>query len=159
MIIDRVRIREMLVKELRQMFRDPRMKRVVFVAPILQLLAFGYAVNTDIRNTRTFIIDRDRTSVSRELVDAFTSTGYFSVVGRSDDSSDLVRALDRRLALLQTSDPADKKRIEGRVAWETDNGLTLTRPFYELLAQFESSGQPFARYLPTLLEQLPEYGR
>jgi ABC-2 type transport system permease protein len=108
--IDRVRIREMLLKELRQMFRDPRVKRVVFVAPILQLLAFGYAVNTDIRNTRTFIVDRDRTSVSRELVDAFTSTGYFSVVGRSDDSSDLVRALDRGRAVVGIEIPAGLAR-------------------------------------------------
>jgi ABC-2 type transport system permease protein len=88
------RVREMLKKELRQIFRDPRMKRVLFIAPVIQLVAFGYAVNTDIRNTATFVVDHDRTAASRELVEVITSTGYFRVVGYSERPRDLVRALD-----------------------------------------------------------------
>jgi hypothetical protein len=68
----------------------------------------------------------------------------------------LVRALDHRLAVLQSNDPTDKKRIEGQVAWETEKGLTLTRPFYDLLAEFEQSGKSFDQFLPTMLERLPE---
>jgi hypothetical protein len=68
----------------------------------------------------------------------------------------LVRALDHRLAVLQTNDPADKRRIEGQVAWETEKGLTLVQPFYNLLAEFEQSDKPFDQFLPTLLEHLPE---
>lgn len=74
-------------------------------------------------------------------------------------SESLVRALDRRLAMLQTNDPAEKKRLDGRVAWETENGLTLTRPFYDALAEFEQSNKPFDQFLPTLLEHLPECDR
>jgi ABC-2 type transport system permease protein len=88
------RVREMLKKELRQIFRDPRMKRVLFIAPVIQLVAFGYAVNTDIKNTATIVVDHDRTAVSRELVDVIASTGYFRVVGYSERPSELVRALD-----------------------------------------------------------------
>jgi hypothetical protein len=69
----------------------------------------------------------------------------------------LVRALDHRLGMLQTNDPADKKRIEGQVAWETEKGLMLVQPFYNLLAEFEQSGQPFDQFLPTMLARLPEY--
>jgi hypothetical protein len=65
----------------------------------------------------------------------------------------------RWLAVLQTNDPADKKRIEGQVAWETEKGLALTQPFYSALAEFEQSGQPFDEFLPTLFEHLPECGR
>src|SRR5690606_33017617 len=43
-----LRIRALLRKELRQLFRDPRSKRIVFGAPVIQLLLFGYAVNTDV---------------------------------------------------------------------------------------------------------------
>ena len=68
----------------------------------------------------------------------------------------LARALDHRLGVLQTNDPADKKRIEGQVAWETEKGLTLVQPFYNLLAEFEQSGQPFDQFLPTMLARLPE---
>jgi ABC-2 type transport system permease protein len=88
------RVREMLKKELRQIFRDPRMKRVLFIAPVIQLVAFGYAVNTDIKNTATFVVDHDRTAASRELIEVITSTGYFRVVGYSERPGDLVRALD-----------------------------------------------------------------
>lgn len=92
--ISLLRVREMLAKELRQMLRDPKMRRVLFVAPIIQLIAFGYAVNTDIRDTATFVIDHDRSAASRELIDAFESTGYFQIIGRSQQPADLVRALD-----------------------------------------------------------------
>lgn len=92
--INRGRVVEMLRKELRQMFRDPRMKPIVFVSPIIQLLLFGYAVNTDIADTRTIVVDSDRTAESRELIDAFRSTGYFAIVRTSDNPDAMVRALD-----------------------------------------------------------------
>ena len=59
------------------------MRGVLFVAPLLQLIAFSYAVSTDVRNAATFVIDSDQTPASRELVDTFTASGYFQVVGRS----------------------------------------------------------------------------
>ena len=90
-----LRVRRMVKKELRQLFRDPRTKRVVFAAPVIQLLAFGYAVNTDVRRVATWVVDHDRTALSRQLVHAFTASDYFRVAGRSDDPTDLERALDR----------------------------------------------------------------
>jgi ABC-2 type transport system permease protein len=91
---------EMVRKEMRQMFRDPRMKRLMFGPPIIQLIIFGYAVNTDIRDTRTFILDRDRTAVSRQLVDGLTSSGYFRVVGRGERPADVSEALDHGRATI-----------------------------------------------------------
>jgi len=91
---------EMVRKEMRQMFRDPRMKRLMFGPPIIQLLVFGYAVNTDIRDTRTFILDRDRSAVSRQLVDGLTSSGYFVVVGRGERQAEVTEALDHGRATI-----------------------------------------------------------
>ena len=91
---------EMVRKEMRQMFRDPRMTRLIFGPPILQLLVFGYAVNTDIRDTRTFILDEDRTAVSRQLVEGLTSSGYFVVAGRGERPADVTRALDHGAATI-----------------------------------------------------------
>lgn len=68
----------------------------------------------------------------------------------------LVRALDGRLTVLQTSDPQVKRRVVTQASRLTENGLTLTQPFYNLLVEFEQSGQPFDKFLPTLLERLPE---
>lgn len=100
------RMRELLKKELRQMLRDPRMKAVIFVAPMVQLMVFGYAVNTDIRDTALYVVDQDKSAVSRELVEAFTATGYFDVVGRSDRPSDLALALDQGDAVVGIEIPA-----------------------------------------------------
>jgi ABC-2 type transport system permease protein len=94
------RIGRLLRKELRQIFRDPRMKRVIFVAPMVQLVVFGYAVNTDIRETPMAVVDHSRSRESRDLVDALTASGYFRVVGRSGRSTDLTRALDRGDAIV-----------------------------------------------------------
>lgn len=90
---------ELIRKEFRQVFRDPRMRRVVFVAPLIQLLVFGYAVSTDVRNTALLVVDHDRTRVSRELTDSFTASGYFRLVGRSERPADIVEALDRGRAV------------------------------------------------------------
>jgi ABC-2 type transport system permease protein len=90
----------MLRKELRQLFRDPKTKRIMFLSPILQLVLFGYAVNTDVHNAKLFVVDLDRTSESRALVDAFTAGGYFRVAGRSDSPSDMLRALDAGRAVV-----------------------------------------------------------
>ena len=78
----------MVIKEFRQVFRDPRMARVIFVAPVIQLLVFGYAVSTDIADTETFLVDQDRSRAARELVDSLTASGYFRIVGRSDRPED-----------------------------------------------------------------------
>ncbi|MBT8487701.1 MAG: ABC transporter permease [Gemmatimonadetes bacterium] len=101
-----LRIRRMVVKEIRQLFRDPKTKRVIFVSPIIQLILFGYAVNTDVRDVASALVDMDRTVESRELVDAFTASGYFRVVTRSDRPADLQHALDHGEAVVALHIPA-----------------------------------------------------
>ncbi len=88
------RIREVVRKELLQLKRDPRLRRILFVAPMIQLVVFGYAVSTDVRDTATYLVDQDRTQLTRELADAFVASGYFRIVARSQDPGDVVRALD-----------------------------------------------------------------
>jgi ABC-2 type transport system permease protein len=100
------RVLEVVRKEFLQIFRDPRLYRVIFIAPVLQLVVFGYAVSTDVRHTRTFVVDHDRSEVSRNLLEAFTASGYFRVVGRSDRSADLTNALDGGRAIVGIEIPA-----------------------------------------------------
>lgn len=100
------RVLEILRKEFLQIARDPRLLAVIFIAPIIQLLVFGYAVSTDIRNTTTFVVDQDRTQASRDLIDAFTASGYFQVVGRSMRPADLVSALQHGDAIVGLTLPA-----------------------------------------------------
>ncbi len=104
------RVWELVRKEFLQVFRDPRLARVIFVAPLMQLVVFGYAVSTDVHDTTTFVVDQDHTNESRRMVDALVSSGYFHVAGRSDRPADLVRALDGGLAIVGIHIPAGFER-------------------------------------------------
>lgn len=74
------RIKHMLVKEFIQILRDPRMKGVIFLMPIIQVLVFGYAVTTDVRHIATAVYDLDNSVESRELVARFVNSGYFDIL-------------------------------------------------------------------------------
>jgi len=101
-----LRVRRMVAKELRQIFRDERTKRVIFVSPVIQLILFGYAVNTDVHNVATALVDHDRTTESRELVSALTASGYFRIVSTSDRPADLGYALDHGDAVVGLEIPS-----------------------------------------------------
>jgi len=88
------RLRELVRKEFRQLLRDPRARRMLFISPIFQLVIFGYAVNTDVRHSRTMILDLDQTAESRALVSTLAATGYFDVTERGATPADLRDALD-----------------------------------------------------------------
>jgi len=72
----------------------------------------------------------------------------------------LVRALDRRFCATSHLNAANAARISAHQDWlvtaDTANGLTLTRPFYDLLPGFETSSMSFEAFLPVMLERLPE---
>ena len=92
------------------MFRDPRMKAVVFVAPIVQLLLFGYAVNTDVRHINTFVVDHDRTAFTRDMIGVLDASEYFDLVQFSDNPVDLQVALDKGDAVVGIQIPPNFTR-------------------------------------------------
>jgi len=103
--LDTGRLVQLVRKEARQTFRDPRALRVIFLAPVLQLLLFGYAVTTDVRNAALIVYDRDQTRESRELVQALTAGGYFRLVATAGRAEDLATALDHGRAILALEIP------------------------------------------------------
>jgi len=89
------RIRVILKKELIQALREPRMRLLLFVPPLIQLLIFGFAVNMDVDHTRIAWMDLDRTPLSRDLLGKFEGSGRFEVVGLPQSEEDVQRTLDR----------------------------------------------------------------
>jgi ABC-2 type transport system permease protein len=85
------RILTVLRKEFRSVFRDARMRLVIFGVPVIQTLIFGYAVTMDVRNVRLVTIDRDNTPASRALLARFTGSDYFQTVLATNDE-DAARA-------------------------------------------------------------------
>jgi ABC-2 type transport system permease protein len=87
------RILYMARKEFVQIFRDPRMFMIIFIAPILQLFLFGYAVTMDVNNITVAVMDQDQSLASRDLLRAIFNSGYFTDAGSLDSESDVAAAL------------------------------------------------------------------
>lgn len=89
------RINHILVKEFIQIFRDPRMKGVIFLMPIIQVLVFGYAVTTDVKHVATAVYDLDNSVASRELISRFVNSGYFDILEYVDTDARARELVDR----------------------------------------------------------------
>ena len=62
------RLKQMLIKEFIQVFRDKRTRFILIGPPIVQMLVFGYAATYEIRHVPTVVVDLDHSQASRELV-------------------------------------------------------------------------------------------
>jgi len=83
------RLKQMLIKEFIQVFRDKRTRFILIGPPIIQMLVFGYAANYEIRHVPTVVLDLDHSQESRELISRFTSSPYFDVQRELTDSRQL----------------------------------------------------------------------
>jgi len=81
-------------KEFLQLRRDPRLLPVIFITPMLQLLLLGYAANLDVRSIPAVVCDMDRSAASREFIDGFVNSGYFSVRARIERMTEIDPFLD-----------------------------------------------------------------
>jgi len=95
-----------LVKELLQLRRDPKILPILFIAPVMQLLILGYAATTDVRRVELAVCDLDRTAQSRELVERFTRSTYFEMTGVVDAQPALDALLQSGAARVALTIPA-----------------------------------------------------
>jgi ABC-2 type transport system permease protein len=89
------RLKQMLIKEFIQVFRDKRTRFILIGPPIIQMMVFGYAANYEIRHVPTVVLDLDHSQESRELVSRFTSSPYFDVQRQLTDSRELGDLIER----------------------------------------------------------------
>jgi ABC-2 type transport system permease protein len=82
------------MKEFLQLLRDRRMFPLILIAPIIQLIVYGYAATFDIENISTAVYDSDRSAESREYLRRFFNSRYFSPVLYLDDFDEMRAALD-----------------------------------------------------------------
>lgn len=92
------RILVILRKEFIQALREPRMRVLLFVPPMVQLIVFGFAVNLDVDHARIAWMDMDRTPASRDLRERFEGSGRFDVVALPQNEAEVHQALDRGTA-------------------------------------------------------------
>lgn len=87
------RIGAILRKEVRQLRRDRLTFGMIVGIPVVQLLLFGYAINTDVRDLRTAVADQSRTHLSRELVASLGQTQVSDIVGEVATAAELEELL------------------------------------------------------------------
>ena len=112
------RIRAITRKELIHIRRDPLSMAMAFLLPAILLVIYGYAVTFDVERIETAVCDLDKSSMSRELVNELTRSGYFKVVAYLDGYKEIDYLLDRGVAKVAVAVPVDfSKRVRaGRPA-------------------------------------------
>ncbi|HEX9728332.1 MAG TPA: ABC transporter permease [Gemmatimonadales bacterium] len=112
------RLLAMIHKEFIQMRRDRLTLGIMGAIPVIQLLLFGYAIQTEVKHLPTVVLDEANTSETRALADAFVNTASFEMVGRVASRIEVDRALAsgraRAAILIPWSYPRDLAR--GRTA-------------------------------------------
>ena len=85
----------MLRKEFIQLRRDRLTLAMVVVLPAVQIVLFGYAIRTEVRNLPTVVLDESQSSDSRALIDVMRNTGNFRVVGSVRSREEVRRVIER----------------------------------------------------------------
>ena len=106
-------ILNIIIKEFLQLRRDPRLFGIIFIAPILQLILLGYAANLDVENIHTAVYDQDKTVTSRNFIEKFQHSGYFSIDNYLDNYNQLTELIDKGEVLWTLVIPNDfEKKLE-----------------------------------------------
>jgi ABC-2 type transport system permease protein len=107
------RVLHLMRKELLELRDDPRLFGIVIMAPIIQLTVLGYAATTDVRDIPIVMVDSDRSTASRALIQRFETSQNFKIVGTLGSTNEIDPYLDSGRAWMALSIPPDfGKKIE-----------------------------------------------
>ena len=102
--------RAILYKEFIVMFRDPTTLFFMFFPPLIQIVAFGYALNFDVRNMPLVVFDQDRSRESRELIQEFQNTQTYKIGKEVTSVADMETEMRRGHAYAGLQIPPDYAR-------------------------------------------------
>ena len=108
--VRRLTVWPMLWKEFLQLRRDRLTFAMMTGLPAIQLLLFGYAIQTDVRRLPTVVLDESRTSESRTLIQVLANTGNFTIVASVPDRATAQRWIERGAARVALVIPPEYQR-------------------------------------------------
>ncbi|MGY0503770.1 ABC transporter permease [Luteimonas sp. e5] len=139
------RLFAVMLKELRQLRRDRITLAMILGIPVMQLLLFGYAINTNLRGLDAVIADEAGSSASRAVVMDMLATGVISVKSQVDTPQQAMEALRRGDVSIGIVVPADFERrvLDGREAVQVlvDGSDNAVQAAASQLAQMPIGGQ------------------
>ncbi|PKN64249.1 MAG: hypothetical protein CVU52_11630 [Deltaproteobacteria bacterium HGW-Deltaproteobacteria-10] len=89
-----VRLRAIIRKEFYHLIRDYRSLYLAFAIPLLLIVLFGYALNLDVNNVETVVIDHDKTELSRDFLSKLGASPYFRIAAHLNETKTAVDYLD-----------------------------------------------------------------
>jgi ABC-2 type transport system permease protein len=101
------RVWSIVAKEFIQIRRDPRTLAIVLVMPLMQLILFGYAINTAVDHIATIVFDQAQDAQSRGFINSFFNTGYFDPTGQAGSLEQVRQAIDAGRARVGIVVPPD----------------------------------------------------
>jgi ABC-2 type transport system permease protein len=101
------RIWSIVGKEFIQIRRDRRTLAIVLALPVMQLVLFGYAINTTVDHIATVVLDQARDGPSRRFLSTFFNTGYFDLVDQASSLQQLRQSMDAGAARVGIVLPPD----------------------------------------------------
>lgn len=90
-----INIKAIARKEYYHLIRDFRSLYLAFAIPLLLIFMFGYALSLDVKDIRVVVVDQDKTSLSRDLIERLDASAYFDVIARPVSAADAIELLDR----------------------------------------------------------------
>jgi ABC-2 type transport system permease protein len=97
-------------KEYVQFFRDRRTVAATMLMPLIQVVLYGY-LSSDVKHQSTVVWDLSQTAQSRQLLDAFTNSQYFSMRFRAQSMHDVVRRIEAGDAVAGIVIPPDYAKL------------------------------------------------
>jgi ABC-2 type transport system permease protein len=110
------RLKAIAVKEMLQIWRDPRSLLIALLMPFMQMILLGYGVSLDVKHLPICVLDREGSQKSLALVKRFQASQYFAIVDSFDNYRDVTRALDRgtcRMAIVVPPDMSERLSDSG----------------------------------------------
>jgi ABC-2 type transport system permease protein len=95
-----IHIKAIARKEFYHLSRDFRSLYLAFIIPLLLILMFGYALNLDVDNISTVVVDHDKTELSRDFLKRLTASSYFNVIQNLPDTRSATKYLDHGWATM-----------------------------------------------------------
>lgn len=103
-------------KEFLQFKRDKRMFAVILIAPVVQLIFLGYAATLDVKDVKTVVWDQDRSETSREFLEKYEKSGYFTLQYNVTSYNEISNLIDNGEVVMAMIIPPDfeKDVLSGR---------------------------------------------
>ncbi len=108
------RIHAVLIKEFLQLRRDRITWVLIFLAPLAQLLLYGYAVNTTPRHMPTAVLLQEQSDLGRSILKAIENTAFFNITHHARDLAEFDRLLESGTVLFAIEIPAGFERAVRR---------------------------------------------